>query len=117
MKMLSWEIVPPKPEADPQPPLEGWHEPCDFEDHQWGLTVEEGRASLWCLDPCDADVYDPAGSQPACLQWWENDDLCTPEPIPVRPVFVDDSTPSGPWGPAEYGYWIDLKEVDANETR
>lgn len=95
---------------DLEPPAEGWHKPCEIKDHNWVLEIEEGRANIYCTDPCpNLDIYDRDGMTPACVGWWENEDLSTPEPIPVDITVVDDSSPAGPWGPAEYGYWIDVR--------
>jgi hypothetical protein len=90
----------------------GWKKPCNFSDHQWGIEIEEGRVRLICLDPCDLnkdyDQYDPGGPLPTCAVWWEAEDLVTQAPIPVRLNFVDDSSPAGPWGEAEYGFYIEV---------
>lgn len=92
-----------------EPPIEGWHKPCEFKDHNWVLDIEDGQANIICTDPCDLNVYNPGGVLPVCGGYWENEDFNTPEPIPVDLTFVNDSSPAGPWGPAEYGYWIDVR--------
>jgi hypothetical protein len=96
----------------PERPIleEGWAKPCGFDDHQWGIELEDGRARLVCLDPCDLDniCCDPNGPLPTCAVRWEAEDLVTSRPIPVTLEFVDDSTPSTPNGPAEFGFWIEV---------
>lgn len=101
-----------------KPPVEpegGWTPvTCSFESHKWAVEIDMGRATLICLDPCPSEPYtfDPSGPTPTCLCPWEGDDLSTPEPLPVRLRFVDDSTPDSWLGPAEYGFWIDVLAID-----
>lgn len=91
-------------------PPEGWHEiTCSFDSHKWGVELEEGNYRVVCLDPCDMEKFNPAGSGiPACH--WEiyPEDFHTPAPIPVKLNYVDDSTPSTPMGPAEYGFYVEV---------
>lgn len=99
-------------DAPIEPPVEGWHEPCTVQSHKWAIELDEGIARLVCADRCpDPNVYDPAGITPACLMsdYWVREDLQTEGSIPVEITLVDDSTPSTPDGPAEYGFWIDVK--------
>ena len=93
-------------------PIEGWHEPCTFEQHKWTLEAEDGRVIICCVDPCDITVYDPCGPTPSCHVEVYAEDFTTPEPIPVKLIFIDDSTPGGPWGPAEYGFYIEVRKGD-----
>jgi hypothetical protein len=99
---------------EPTPPPGGWLKPtCSFASHSWTLEIDEGRAYIQCADPCDPALFDPAaGNTPVCLVEWQPEDHCTPDPIPVRLVFVDDSTPSTPAGPAEWGYYIEVHAAD-----
>jgi hypothetical protein len=107
--------VEPAPEAVPPPG--GWRKPtCTFESHRWELEVEGGRADLTCTDPCDsrpdehvrsAPLFDPAEPPPVCLFPWEPEDIVMD--IPVTVTYVDDSTPSTPAGPAEYGYYLEVR--------
>lgn len=108
-----WMETPP----DREPPAEGWHKPCDFADHRWVLDVEDGRACVRCADPCDPNVYDLAGRTPTCLCDWQPEDFHTPEPLPVVLTYVDDSTPSTPAGPAEYGYYIEVRATAFSTSR
>ena len=95
---------------DPEPPPGGWNEPCKFEDHQWVIEIEEGRASVHVVDPCNPEMFDPARGLPACSpDLWQAEDFFTAEPIPVQVTFVNDSTPSTPAGPAEYSYYLDIR--------
>jgi hypothetical protein len=105
---LLWQETDPLPER--KPPAGGWRKPCLIEAHRWGIELEDGRASVVCLDPCDPDLFD-SGAQgtPACLHEWYAEDFCTVEPIPVAATYVDDSTPSTPAGPAEYGFYVELR--------
>lgn len=97
-------------EASPGPPEGGWlTASCSFESHRWQLEIEEGRARVTCVDPCpNPEHYDPHGPIPTCHCPWESDDYNTPEPIPVKITYVDDSSSGGPWGPAEYGFWLEV---------
>jgi hypothetical protein len=106
---LDWDLTDPPPER--QPPPGGWQPiTCTFESHTWHLDVESGHATITCADPCDPDVLDlSSGNLPACLCDWQPEDFGTAEPIPVRLTYVDDSTPSTPMGPAEYGYYIEVR--------
>lgn len=90
---------------------------CSFESHKWQLEVEEGRARIICVDPCPSEPYtfDPCGPTPTCLCDWMPEDFSTPEALPVRLRFVDDSSPSTPMGPAEYGFWIDVLPIEEKE--
>lgn len=86
---------------------------CNFSSHRWGLEAEEGVARLRCLDKCDLSRIDPSGPIPCCDDtYFLPEDVVTAAPIPVRVVFVDDSTPSTPDGPAEYGYWLEIHPLD-----
>jgi hypothetical protein len=105
-----WEEVEPLPESVPPP--EGWHPiTCDFTTHKWTLEVEDGKAHIACADPCDPAWFEPGGRTPCCLCDWQPDDFHTPHPIPVTLTYVDDSTPSTPAGPAEYGFYIEVRRA------
>lgn len=99
-----------EPPPDREPPAGGWVTPtCTFESHKWTLEIEEGRASIHCCDPCDPSTFHPAAGDATCEYPWEPEDLTTPDPIPVLPTYVDDSTPCTPAGPAEYGFYIEVR--------
>lgn len=103
---LEWERCESLPLPETVPPPGGWRQiTCSFESHRWVLHVEGGRASISCADSCDPTWFDPAGRTPACLCDWQPEDFFG-EDIPVALEYVDDSTPSTPAGPAEYGYYI-----------
>lgn len=107
-RKIVWEVEECEPPPRRTPPPEGWHPiTCTWESHQWTLDVEDGRAFVACADPCEP-LHDPAGPIPVCLCEWQPEDLFTPDSIPVRLVYVDDSTPSTPAGPAEYGFYIEV---------
>lgn len=109
MKFIIDDLFEPHPEPDP--PEGGWHVPtCSFDTHCWTLEIEDGHVSISCVDPCDGDLFNPSGSPPMCLHDWQPEDYSTPEPIPVKLTFVNDSTPSTPAGPAEYGYYIEVRK-------
>jgi hypothetical protein len=96
---------------EPVEPKGGWKKACVVADHKWALEVEEGRVQLVCQDPHPpefAQQVDPARGAPCCLEpYWESDDVGTgSDPIPVKFEHVDDSTPSTPAGPAEYGFYM-----------
>lgn len=98
-------------EYDPVLPQGGWLEPtCTFEFHQWILEIEDGRVCILCVDPCDPELFNPNSRIPTCLAPWESEDYSTPEPIPVKLTYVNDSTPSTPAGPAEYGFYIEVRK-------
>jgi hypothetical protein len=105
---MRWVEVDPLPEL--QPPEGGWREiTCTWESHTWHLWLEDGKFSIQCADPCDLNQFDPAaGKMPLCHWEFDPEDCGTPEPIPVRLTYVDDSTPSTPMGPAEYGFYIEV---------
>lgn len=113
---VEWQV-----DADwepPQPPEGGWKEPkpgCSWETHRWALSIEDGRASIQCSDPCEGP-FDPEKPIPACsphLDMPMAEDIYI-EDLPVRVHYVDDSTPSTPVGPAEYGYYFEIEvDVDA----
>lgn len=101
--------------AEPEMPEGGWTPvTCSFESHKWQMEIEEGRVRITCVDPCSSEpyTYAPDGPIPTCLAPWESDDFNTPEALPVRLRFVDDSTPDSWLGPAEYGFWIDVLPID-----
>lgn len=100
---------------DHEPPPGGWQDPtCTIESHKWVLEVEEGTAHIRCLDPCDASKFNPAGPLPHCEVWWEAEDVHTTKPIPIRVAIVDESTTAGPWGPAEYSYYLEVSPGEDN---
>lgn len=103
---------------EPVEPEGGWKKACQVEDHRWTLSVEEGRAELVCLDPHPqqfAEEVDPQRGMPVCLDpYWEPEDLFAEVAVQVR--HVDDSSPSTPAGPAEYGFYLEIKpEASASE--
>ena len=117
MNKLVFDPDPFEPPPEILPPEGGWRTPdCTFESHSWTLEIEEGRASIMCTDPCDPNLFNPACRAPACLCDWQLEDYSTPEPIPVALTYVDDSTPSGPWGSAEYGYYIEVRAAPSPEA-
>lgn len=100
-----WRECEPTPEAVPSPG--GWRKPnCTFESHRWELEIDHGIARLACTDPCDPSPFDPA-EPPVCLHPWDAEDLAMD--IPVTVTYVDDSTPSTAAGPAEYGYYLEVR--------
>ena len=113
-KLILWDKVePPFDGREPKEPEGGWKPACKIKDHTWVAEVEEGILSIRPSDRhTDEQIaeMDPRGPSPACVHWWEREDLVMSE-FPVKVKVVDDSTPSTPAGPAEYGYWIEV-EVD-----
>lgn len=101
------EFVETNPFDERKPPEGGWHKPsCTFSGHHWALEIEQGQVSFHCLDPCDPDLYEWV---PSCHNEFYAEDCFTPERIPVALKWVDDSTPSTPAGPAEYGFYIEVR--------
>ena len=103
---------------DPEPreePESGWKKSCTIADHRWGLDIEEGKVILKCLDPHPEEFVneiDPYHGLPVCLDpYWVSEDLGG-EIKEVHVEHVDDSTPSTPEGPAEYGYYIVIKDKE-----
>lgn len=99
------------PLPEPRVPEGGWrHVTCTWESHKWHLWLEDGKFSIQCADPCDLNQIDPASGKglPVCHWEFYPEDCGTPEPIPVKLTYVDDSTPSTPAGPAEYGFYIEV---------
>lgn len=84
--------------------------PCQLEDHRWALTIEDGRPSLLCLDPCSEErklTMDYERHGPMCDVVYEFVDQMHMEgEIPVRPQIETEYTPSTPNGPAEYDAWL-----------
>lgn len=104
IEIMDWE-------DDPTPPQGGWREPdCSFEGHKWTLEIEQGHIYISCVDPCDPKLFNPNGRTPICIVPWESEDYITPEPIPVKLTYVDESTPSSPAGPVEYGFCIEVRK-------
>lgn len=107
---------------EPEEPEGGWIQPtCTWESHKWALEIEDGSFHIKCLDPCDMTKIDPNATIPVCewgMNYCEPTDFGTPwdAPMPIRLEFVDDSTPSTPMGPAEYGYYI-LVHDEATKMR
>lgn len=112
MSVLRWERVESPPE--PVEPDGGWQEAtCSFESHKWALEVEDGHTGVRCLDPCDPAMFRPSGPTPTCLVDWPIEDFFSGEPLPVALTYVEDSTPSTPAGPGEYGYYIEVRPAAA----
>lgn len=117
MSKLVFDPDPFEPRPEISPPEGGWQTPdCTFESHSWMLEIDNGRASIMCTDPCNPDLFDPEGRTPTCQCDWQPEDYSTPDPIPVTLTYVDDSTPSGPWGPSEYGYYIEVRAKASPEA-
>lgn len=95
-------------------PAGGWKKPCGLADHKWALEIEGGNAQLICLDPHPesfAEECNPTEGLPVCLYpYWERDDLHLKGQMPVTVEHIDDNTPSGPWGPAEFSFWIEFEQ-------
>jgi hypothetical protein len=96
--------------------------PCKVEDHTWVIEFDAGSHSVSCKNPhtpiereamdrynlaqgkgfyfpvCGDDVGDYVGTGVA-------------GEIEVKLRHVDDSTPSTPAGPAEYGYYLEITEA------
>ncbi len=98
--------VPP----DREPPEGGWQPHCKVQDHLWKVEFDgPGGVSLVCVDPCSEEKlasYEPNGVIPGC-------DLCDLEELggetePFKLRWHDDSVPSTPAGPAEYGGWFEV---------
>lgn len=115
MPEIRWEID-NEPPPFPKKPEGGWNKACGLDDHKWDLVVEDGKASLNCRDPHSEEfcgLVDPNGPPPVCgYPYWVQEDIYI-ESIPVKVKHVDDSTPSTPAGPAEYGFYLEI-EVDAD---
>lgn len=100
-----------------EPPEGGWLKPtCSWESHKWHMEIEDGKVSVHCTDPCGpAEHFDPSLPVPVCVAmqegYFEPEDFGTDawnQPWPVKLTYVDDSTPSTPAGPAEYGFYFTL---------
>lgn len=102
---LLFEEVEPVPERTE--PEGGWQPACKVQDHLWKIECDAGHLGLVCVDPCSEeklDTYDLAGMTPGCLL---DAEMVGGETPPFKLKYIDDSTPSGPWGPAEYGGWFE----------
>lgn len=87
--------------------------PCKIEDHNWEMSIEEGRVSIFCVDP-HSNIERRAmnewgnrlGGLGACEPMvFQSEDYYV-DGFPIDLEYVDDSTPSTPMSPAEYGYYI-----------
>lgn len=100
------------PPLAPVEPADGWKEPCQLADHKWTLVIEDGQVRLECVDPHPESFINeirPDRRYPACLDhYWQAEDLYC-DGIPVKVTHIDDSTPSTPNGPAEYGFYITVE--------
>jgi hypothetical protein len=97
---------------DVDEPEGGWEKACTVEDHSWEMELEEGAAILHPTDPCSDEKIAAMGpyAWPVCRErYWDQLDIVMHERIPVKVTHVDDSSPAGPWGPAEYGFYIKVK--------
>lgn len=107
--------LPERPE-----PEGGWKKPCTIADHKWAIGIEEGRVDLVCLDPHPEEFVnetDPQRGLPVCIDpYWVSEDLGSPALIPVSVEHIDDSTSAGPWGEAEYGYYIEIKAPGGSDA-
>lgn len=98
---------------EPEPPEGGWKEvTCSYESHKWQIELDGGHFYVQCVDPCpDPEHYDSSKGLPACIahqHYGESADFCTPDPLPIRLKFIDESTPDSWMGPAEYGFYIEV---------
>lgn len=101
--------------------------PCKFEDHLWTLEIEEGRANVYPKDP------HTSVEREAMRRWAEQEgtgyyggicqcysEVALPDYIfgefIVKINYHDDSSPAGPWGEAEYGYYLTFEPVIADES-
>jgi hypothetical protein len=71
------------------------------------LEIEDGNVHLACKDSCDPALFDPSAPTPVCLVGWLAEDLIAE--VPVTVTYVDDSTPSTPAGPAEFGFYLEIQ--------
>lgn len=99
-----WPEV-PEPEG-------GWQKSCVIADHEWELEIEEGAVILHAINPCSAEQIEAMGPDgwPVCRdRYWEREDIVMYKRVPVKVRHVDDSIPSTPNGPAEYGFYLELE--------
>lgn len=90
--------------------------PCQLEHHRWALSIEDGRPSLNCLDPCSEERktgMDTTRHGPMCDLVYEFTDLMYLEgEIPVTPEIVTEHTPSTPNGPEEWDAYLVLRPLN-----
>jgi hypothetical protein len=101
-------------------PEGGWTKPCVIADHEWELDIEEGMASLVPTNPHTEEEVarmDPSlGSGICAYPYWEREDLFVEGRIPVKVEHVDDSSPSTPAGPAEYGFYVKVTPLPKRQA-
>jgi hypothetical protein len=108
MARLNFDIIDLE---EPEEPEGGWDKSCVIADHQWELVIEEGIASISATDPCSEEKAKRM-EWPVCRQpYWEREDLAINFRLPVKVTHIDDSSPAGPWGPAEYGFYIEVELI------
>lgn len=111
MSALVWEQDPFDAPPDPVPPPGGWTlATCRVETHRWHLDLDDGSFHITCMDPCEGH-FDPSAPQPVCRHDFEPHDFTTPDPLAITLTYVDDSTASTPAGPAEYGFYIEVRSA------
>lgn len=82
---------------------------CSVADHKWELEIEDGTVSLIATDPCPEEKAAKM-DWPVCRQqYWDREDIYMAKNVPVKVRHVDDSTPSTPSGPAEYGFYLEIE--------
>lgn len=108
--------------TDPPPEFVGPRvRPCKLEDHRWTLTVEDGRPSLSCVDPCSEERkagMDTERHGPMCdvvQEFVEN--MFLEGAIPVRLEIETEHTPSTPNGPEEWSAWLVAHPISATSPR
>lgn len=94
--------------------------PCRFEDHLWILEFEENRVSVRPKDRHSAIEREAmrraSYTEGICSCYAEVTDNMLYGTMTVKIQYHDDSSPSGPWGPAEYGYYLTIEPVIGDPT-
>jgi hypothetical protein len=98
--------------------------PCTVEDHTWVLEFDAGSYHVSCKNPhtpIEIEAMYRYSQQDASMGNWRypvcGDDVGDyvhtgiAGEIEVKLNHVDDSTPSTPAGPAEYGYYLEITEA------
>jgi hypothetical protein len=99
--------------------------PCTLDDHTFVIELDGGSFSVRAKDPhsaveCEAMVRwaEANGRYPMPMCDVHDDYIQNglAGEIEVKLTHIDDSTPSTPSSPAEYGYWIEFSPISGDES-
>jgi hypothetical protein len=88
--------------------------PCTFDDHEWRLMIEDGRAYLECLNACSEHrkswmAYEPHGPMCDMIPDWH--DSMTMSDIPVTVKIVTEYYSGEFGGQGDCDAWLEVTPV------